>query len=138
MVTLDLYLAYLRNAFHTCYYCAIVTDHLEEFQRKCISHIRRPLTYAMRMDLEREEQKKREKEEREREEKELAEKVQEEQSMESDGKEQDGAAEVDQKKEEEKKEAAKQDKLAEARDWKRNGWSASWTGVLGGLILACR
>ena len=64
MVTLDLYLAYLRNAYHTCYYCAIVTDHLEEFQRKCISHVRRPLTYAMRMDLEREEQKKREKEEK--------------------------------------------------------------------------
>ncbi|KAF7313404.1 hypothetical protein HMN09_00496300 [Mycena chlorophos] len=43
MVSLDLYLAYLRNAFHTCYYCAVVTDHLEELQRKCIRHDRRPL-----------------------------------------------------------------------------------------------
>jgi hypothetical protein len=46
-VTLDLYLAYLRAAFHTCYYCAIVTDHLEEFQRKCICHVRKPLSKAM-------------------------------------------------------------------------------------------
>ncbi|OBZ77035.1 Pre-rRNA-processing protein ESF2 [Grifola frondosa] len=34
VISLDLYLAYLRAAFHTCYYCAIVTDHLEELQRK--------------------------------------------------------------------------------------------------------
>jgi hypothetical protein len=44
---LDLYLAYLRAAFHTCYYCAIVTDHLEELQRKCIKHVRKPLTSRM-------------------------------------------------------------------------------------------
>ncbi|KAF7331679.1 hypothetical protein MKEN_00047600 [Mycena kentingensis (nom. inval.)] len=43
MVSLDLYLAYLRAAFHTCYYCAIVTDHLEELQRKCVGHERRPV-----------------------------------------------------------------------------------------------
>ena len=114
-----MYLAYLRNAYHTCYYCAIVTDHLEEFQRKCISHVRRPLTYAMRMDLEREEQKKREKEEKEREEKELAEKVK---SQEMDAESNDQVeAEGDEKKDDEKKESMKQDKLAEAKDWKRNG-----------------
>ncbi|KAF7301247.1 hypothetical protein MIND_00689500 [Mycena indigotica] len=47
MVSLDLYLAYLRAAFHACYYCAVVTDHLEELQRKCIRHDRRPLTKAV-------------------------------------------------------------------------------------------
>ncbi|KAF8629598.1 hypothetical protein AX15_003344 [Amanita polypyramis BW_CC] len=41
-VSLDLYLAYLRAAYHTCYYCAVVTDHLEELQRKCIKHVRKP------------------------------------------------------------------------------------------------
>ncbi|KAJ7638406.1 hypothetical protein FB45DRAFT_902744 [Roridomyces roridus] len=43
-VSLDLYLAYLRAAYHTCYYCAVVTDHLEELQRKCIRHDRKPLS----------------------------------------------------------------------------------------------
>lgn len=42
MVALDLYIAYLRAAFHTCYYCAVVTDHLEELQRKCVKHVRKP------------------------------------------------------------------------------------------------
>ena len=42
-MSLDLYLAYLRAAYHTCYYCAVVTDHLEELQRKCIKHVRKPL-----------------------------------------------------------------------------------------------
>ncbi|KAJ7727954.1 hypothetical protein B0H16DRAFT_1383253 [Mycena metata] len=43
-VSLDLYLAYLRAAFHTCYYCSIITDHLEELQRKCLKHERKPLS----------------------------------------------------------------------------------------------
>lgn len=43
-MTLDLYLAYLRAAFHTCYYCAVITDHVEELQRKCIKHERKPLS----------------------------------------------------------------------------------------------
>lgn len=47
VTSLDLYLAYLRAAFHTCYYCAVVTDHLEELQRKCVKHVRRPLTEVM-------------------------------------------------------------------------------------------
>lgn len=42
-MSLDLYHAYLRAAYHTCYYCAVVTDHLEELQRKCIKHVRKPL-----------------------------------------------------------------------------------------------
>ncbi|KAJ6510279.1 hypothetical protein C8R47DRAFT_1097395 [Mycena vitilis] len=44
MVSLDLYIAYLRAAFHTCYYCSIITDHLEELQRKCLRHERKPLS----------------------------------------------------------------------------------------------
>lgn len=42
-MTLDLYLAYLRAAYNTCYYCAVITDHLEELQRKCIKHERKSL-----------------------------------------------------------------------------------------------
>ncbi|KAJ7367833.1 hypothetical protein DFH08DRAFT_829518 [Mycena albidolilacea] len=51
MVSLDLYLAYLRAAFHTCYYCAIVTDHLEELQRKCLKHERKPLSKMLLEEL---------------------------------------------------------------------------------------
>lgn len=42
-MTLDLYLAYLRAAYNTCYYCAVITDHLEELQRKCIKHERKAI-----------------------------------------------------------------------------------------------
>ncbi|EAU80560.1 hypothetical protein CC1G_09957 [Coprinopsis cinerea okayama7 len=41
VVSLDLYLAYLRAAFHTCYYCAVTTDHVEELHRKCVKHLRK-------------------------------------------------------------------------------------------------
>lgn len=51
MVSLDLYLAYLRTAFHTCYYCAVITDHLEELQRKCIKHERKPLVTSAESKL---------------------------------------------------------------------------------------
>ncbi|TDL29176.1 hypothetical protein BD410DRAFT_779501 [Rickenella mellea] len=47
-IALDLYLDYLRAAFHTCYYCASVSDHLEELQRKCIKHVRKPLAKHMK------------------------------------------------------------------------------------------
>jgi hypothetical protein len=46
MIALDMHLAYIRAAFHTCYYCSIVSDHLEELQRKCIRHTRKPLSKA--------------------------------------------------------------------------------------------
>ncbi|KDQ07761.1 hypothetical protein BOTBODRAFT_139690 [Botryobasidium botryosum FD-172 SS1] len=46
VIALDLYLAYLRYAFNCCYYCAAVTDHVEELQRKCIKHVRKPLSGA--------------------------------------------------------------------------------------------
>ncbi|CAK5262625.1 unnamed protein product [Mycena citricolor] len=51
VVSLDLYLALLRAAFNTCYYCAVVTDHLEELQRKCIKHERKPLSKLMMDDI---------------------------------------------------------------------------------------
>lgn len=50
IVSLDLYLAYLRAAFHTCYYCSVTTDHVEELQRKCIKHLRKPLLEAQTGD----------------------------------------------------------------------------------------
>ncbi|KAF9268347.1 hypothetical protein L218DRAFT_954708 [Marasmius fiardii PR-910] len=43
-ISLDLYITYLRAAFNCCYYCCVVTDHLEELQRKCIKHVRKPLS----------------------------------------------------------------------------------------------
>ncbi|KAJ7087280.1 hypothetical protein B0H15DRAFT_306028 [Mycena belliarum] len=49
--SLDLYIAYLRAAFHTCYYCSIVTDHLEELQRKCLKHERKPLSKMLLEEL---------------------------------------------------------------------------------------
>ncbi|KAH9927144.1 uncharacterized protein BXZ73DRAFT_90826 [Epithele typhae] len=51
VIALDLYLAYLRAAFNTCYYCAVVTDHVEELQRKCIKHVRKPLSKSMLQEL---------------------------------------------------------------------------------------
>ncbi|KAG8820997.1 hypothetical protein FRC19_008315 [Serendipita sp. 401] len=46
-LSLDLYLAYLREAFHCCYYCAVVADHQEELVRKCIKHERREDSSAL-------------------------------------------------------------------------------------------
>lgn len=42
-VSLDLYIEYLRAAFLTCYYCCVVSDHLEALHRKCVKHVRKPL-----------------------------------------------------------------------------------------------
>lgn len=39
-----MYLSYLRFTFHTCYYCVTTSDHIEELQRKCIKHVRKPLS----------------------------------------------------------------------------------------------
>jgi hypothetical protein len=58
---LDLYRGYLRATFHTCYYCALTTDHMEELQRRCIQHDRKPLSKALieeiRLELEQEKDK---------------------------------------------------------------------------------
>ena len=52
IVTLDLYIEYLRAAFNTCFYCCVITDHLEELQRKCLKHIRKPLSKSLAAELE--------------------------------------------------------------------------------------
>lgn len=43
-IALDLYLAYMRAAYNTCYYCVATVDHLEELHRKCAGHRRKPLS----------------------------------------------------------------------------------------------
>lgn len=97
VVALDLYLAYLRAAFHTCYYCAVVTDHLEELQRKCVKHLRKPMSKTLLQEVKAAEAAKAEKE-------------------------QQAQGEGDQEKTKEKdKEASTKEKLSENRDWKRNG-----------------
>jgi len=98
-VSLDLYLAYLRAAFHTCYYCAVVTDHLEELQRKCLKHVRKPLSKTMLEEVKAAEAEKAEKE--------------------KEGKEDEEDIEKD-----EKKESPVKEKVSDNRDWKRNGSSA--------------
>ncbi|GJJ07679.1 hypothetical protein Clacol_001884 [Clathrus columnatus] len=39
ILALDLYVAYIRAAYNTCYYCAAVCDHVEELNRKCPKHV---------------------------------------------------------------------------------------------------
>ncbi|KAG8218305.1 hypothetical protein J3R82DRAFT_3919 [Butyriboletus roseoflavus] len=70
VISLDLYIAYLRAAYHTCYYCAVVTDHLEELQRKCLKHVRKPLSKSLLEEVKAAETEKAEKEKIEKEEKE--------------------------------------------------------------------
>lgn len=65
VISLDLYLAYLRAAYHTCYYCAVVTDHSEELQRKCLKHVRKPLSKSMLEEVKAAEADKAEKEKKE-------------------------------------------------------------------------
>ena len=96
MVSLDLYLAYLRAAFHTCYYCAIVTDHLEELQRKCLKHVRKPLSKMLLEEVKAAE----------------AEKAEKEKEVDDDDVEKD-----------EKKESPVKERAGDNRDWKRNGVS---------------
>jgi len=96
MVSLDLYIAYLRAAYNTCYYCCVVTDHLEELQRKCVKHERKPLSKTLLEDIKAAE---------------VADK-QKKESGESD--EKNGPEE---KKEKENK---NKEKLNDNRDWKRN------------------
>ncbi|KAI9066390.1 hypothetical protein FKP32DRAFT_1673915 [Trametes sanguinea] len=57
VIALDLYLAYLRAAFNTCYYCAVVTDHVEELQRKCVKHLRKPMSKMLLQEVQAEAQK---------------------------------------------------------------------------------
>jgi len=91
-----MYIAYLRAAFHTCYYCAVVTDHLEELQRKCLKHARKPMSKMLLEEVKAAEAEKAVKE--------------------KDGKEDEEDAEKEKEKEPPVKE-----KAVENRDWKRNG-----------------
>ncbi|KAI0347426.1 hypothetical protein BDW22DRAFT_1322672 [Trametopsis cervina] len=94
VIALDLYVAYLRSAFNTCYYCAIITDHVEELQRKCVMHVRKPLSKALLQEIKAAEALKAEKD------------VKKEDEAEKEG--------------DKEKEAPVKDK-PESRDWKRNG-----------------
>jgi len=95
VVSLDLYLAYLRAAFHTCYYCAVVTDHLEELQRKCVKHVRKPMSKALLQEVKAAEAQKAEKEQR-------------------------AEVEGDEEKQKEKDKETFSKEKTENRDWKRN------------------
>lgn len=44
IIALDLYVAYVRAAYNTCYYCAAVCDHVEELNRKCPKHVRKMIS----------------------------------------------------------------------------------------------
>lgn len=121
-IALDLYLAYIRSAFHTCYYCASMCDHAEELQRKCIKHVRKPLPKAPTPETE---QKRESSPKPKEEEQENAVKA------EDDG-EEDGVKEEkeDEKKGKDPQEKSKEGMLrerdakgGEQRDWKRNGTS---------------
>lgn len=121
-IALDLYLAYLRAAFHTCYYCAVTTDHLEELQRKCIMHVRKPMTKAMKEELVRApagDAKVKDEDMKDAESK---------QDDEKDG-EQNGSGDRDDKDEGKDKEGKRDVMLKERtgdsnRDWRRNGMFA--------------
>ena len=99
IVALDLYLAYLRAAFHTCYYCAVVTDHSEELQRKCVKHVRKPLSKLLQQEMKAAETQKA-----------------------SEPKVEGEAEKEGEKPREKEKDQSNKDKQGESRDWKRNGW----------------
>jgi hypothetical protein len=106
VVSLDLYITYLRAAFHACYYCAVVTDHLEELQRKCLKHARKPLSKMLLDELKVAEAAKAEKERKVKDDDDV---------MVDDDKEES--------KEKERESNGKQGtgKHNDSRDWKRNG-----------------
>ncbi|TFK43085.1 hypothetical protein BDQ12DRAFT_674366 [Crucibulum laeve] len=103
VLALDMYIAYLRAAFNTCYYCSVVTDHAEELQRKCLKHARKPLSKMLLDELKAE-----------------AEKAEKEKKMEED--EKDSVKKEEDEKEKEKVKEVKKDTRdsRENRDWKRN------------------
>lgn len=96
VIALDLYLEYLRSAFNTCYYCAVITDHVEELQRKCVKHVRKPLSKSLLQEIKAAEAQKAEKD------------VKVEEEVDRDGEKEKG------------KDAPVKDRT-EGRDWKRNG-----------------
>lgn len=95
-MALDLYIAYLRAAFHTCFYCCVVTDHLEELQRKCLKHVRKPLSKSLLEEIRAAELEKAEKEQK-------------------------GEEDQDAKEKEHKRDVSNKDRPNDNRDWKRHG-----------------
>ncbi|KZT35530.1 hypothetical protein SISSUDRAFT_1025265 [Sistotremastrum suecicum HHB10207 ss-3] len=116
-IALDLYVAYVRSAFNACYYCAAITDHVEELQRKCVKHVRKPLSEKAVEEI----AAAREKAKQQGEDVEMAQEVKsddakpEEQA--GDGEEATQEKDKEQVKEKEKE---NKDKSAENREWKRN------------------
>jgi hypothetical protein len=102
LISLDLYIAYLRAAFNACYYCSVVTDHLEELQRKCLKHARKPLSQSLLDEV---------KAEAEKAEKEKKDKDEEMEDVET----------VEKEKEKDVKKEGQWRDRNENRDWKRNG-----------------
>jgi hypothetical protein len=100
VISLDLYIAYLRAAFNTCYYCSAVTDHLEELQRKCLKHARKPLSKLLLDELKAEAEK-----------------------AEKDKRDKDEDMEDAEEKEKDVKKESQGRDRNENRDWKRNGLS---------------
>lgn len=122
VIALDLYLAYLRAAFHTCYYCAVVTDHSEELQRKCVKHVRKPMSKVLLQEV----------------------KVVETQQVDRDQKGSDEVGKdgedkpIDKEKEKEKEAVSKdKEKQSESRDWKRNGLFCSSPVTFSYLTVPC-
>ena len=121
MVSLDLFIAYLRAAFNTCFYCCVVTDHVEELQRKCVKHERKPLSAALVEELKAEEAEKEAQ----------AKKAEQGGDEAMDVKEEGGQQEGEEKKEEGEGEKKREKRKDGGRDWKRNGeWLALvWKGA---------
>lgn len=117
VVSLDLYLAYLRAAFHACFYCAVVTDHLEELQRKCLKHERKPLSKLLLDEIKAAQAEKAEKE------------------KEKEVKDEAEDADVSEPKE---KDIPPKEKVSENRDWKRNGVYPFLSPSFSMLNDACR
>lgn len=99
-----MYLAYLRAAFHTCYYCSIVTDHLEELQRKCLRHERKPLSKMLLEEMKAAEAAKEAEREKEK-------------KATEDGQE----APVEEKEKEKETKGPGKERANNDRDWRRTG-----------------
>lgn len=110
-----MYLAYLRAAFHTCYYCASISDHLEELQRKCIKHARKPLSKLLAAEVTQQVEAVKTKEEDKE--------MKEEKDINEEDKDKDKDKEENKDKiiVEKAKESWNKEKGGEVREWKRNG-----------------
>lgn len=118
-IALDLYLAYLRTAFHTCYYCVSVSDNVEELQRKCIKHVRKPLSKTLAAEIAAQ----------------LESKTKSEVKDEGEVNMEEGEGEEGEKEKDKDKVKEVTTKDKESRDWKRNGISIIYYLELNGHLL---